>query len=77
MTDITERIKSAREELKQIRQGGLRGDIAAKSVEQQLDVPQNQLESRREDWGPKIPERMRNRMERRVDTIEQRIKELK
>lgn len=82
MPDPQERIQEARNDLRELRRGGLTDDIRVTSVDQQLD----KLEKAADKYGnnrdssilnPKISKQLRQRLESRITKAEQRIEKIR
>ena len=79
MPDTKQRVKEAREDLRELRRGGLTEDIKVTTVEQQL----NKLEKAVNKYGNNsdnsgiVSNRITTRLERRITQVEQRINKLR
>lgn len=73
MSELGSRIKEAREELKDLRDGGIQSNFKVTSLDQQL----NRIEQRFDERGGDIPTMVESRMNRRLDKIEDRIEEIR
>jgi predicted ABC-type ATPase len=73
MSELGSRIKEAREELKELRDGGLQSNFNVTSLDQQLD----RIEQRVDERGGDIPAMAERRLNNRLDKIESRIEEIR
>jgi len=71
MSELGSRIKEVRQELKDLRDGGLQTNLNVTSLDQQLDRIEQRFNERSDD----MPDRIRDRLSHRLDKIEGRIEE--
>lgn len=73
MAELGRRIKEARKELKELRDGGIRSEFNVTSLDQQL----NRIEQKIDEREDNIPAMAERRLNNRLDKIESRIEEIK
>lgn len=72
MSELGSRIKEVREEIKDLRDGGIQSDFKVTSLEQQL----GRIEEAFNERSDEMPDGMRERLDRRLNRLENRIDKL-